>query len=130
MAFEHGKNTHFTANSVDLSAFLDDASMPSEIDASETTTFGAESKTYLPGLADGSFSISGKLDAAVETAYIAAKGLVVPFIYGPAGSTAGKPRRTGDCILTSYEVSSPVGDIVTFSIEGQITGGITFDTFS
>ena len=34
-----------------------------------------------------------------------------------------------EAILTNYSVSSPVGDVVTFSLDLQCTGGVTRTTF-
>lgn len=129
MAFVHGKGTHVTINSVNLSAYLTEASQSFDDDTHETTTFGKNSKEYLPGLQDGTISLSGNLDPALDSSMAAMRGVVVPFIYGPEGSTTGKRKYSGNCIRTSYEVSNPVGDLVTFSAEFQITGDVTVGTF-
>jgi hypothetical protein len=52
------------------------------------------------------------------------------FEYGPEGSASGRIKYTGECICTSYEPGSPVGDVVTYSAEYQITGPVTRGTYS
>jgi hypothetical protein len=46
-------------------------------------------------------------------------------IYHPEGSTgAGKPVATVDVLVTSYEESAPVADMVTFTAELQLSDDI------
>lgn len=141
MPFVHGKGAHIrirdTGGTVrDLSAYVDEVSFPWKVDPAETTTFGKNSKTYIVGLKDASLSVRGKFDStATSGPDVVLSGLLgappaasgTHFQYGPEGSTTGKPRYHGDCILTSYEVSAPVGDVVTFSAEFQVTGDVTRD---
>lgn len=143
MAFVHGKNTYFQLDSsagslVNLSTYLTDVGFPKSIETAETTTFGVSgsSKTYIVGLNDTTVSLSGNWDsvldahfAGVISAQAAGTQATGTFEYGPAGSTAGLVKYTGECIVTSYEVSNPVGDVVTFSAELQVTGAVTRTTF-
>ena len=73
-------------------------------------------------------SISGMYDATVD-GYL--KGGAEPasrsFEYQPTG-TSGESKYTGECILTSYSLSSPVGDVVTFTADFQVTGDVTRGT--
>ena len=52
------------------------------------------------------------------------------FEYGPEGSASGRIKYTGECIMTSYEVSAAVGDAVQASADFQVTGAITRGTWS
>lgn len=139
--FRHGKGAYFQLDNaagslVDLSSYITEASFPREVEAAETTTFGNQAKTYIVGLSDSSFSISGNFDATIDTqleALIAAleAGTLASasWVYGPEGSAATRTKYTGEALVTSYEVSSPVGDVVTFSLELQNTGAVTRTTF-
>jgi predicted secreted protein len=134
--FVHGKNAQFTLGTTNLSDTLNEISLPREIETAETTTFGTQDKTYITGLSDATVSLSGMFDAtadgAINTIIANLKSGSVAsasFAYGPAGSAGGKPRFTGNALITSYEVSSPVGDVVTYSLELQVTGAVTGDTF-
>jgi len=135
MAFRHGKDTHFTLDDTDLTLRLDEVSMPDEIQAAESTVFGQGAKSFQPGLEEATISLSGKYQADVEELYAQIKakqrvGTLIPWIYGPEGPGEGRRRRTGEGVVTSFETSNPVGDIVSFDIEIQVSGVVTYDTFS
>jgi hypothetical protein len=49
------------------------------------------------------------------------------FEFQPTG-VSGESKYTGACILTNYSLSSPVGDVVTFSADFQVTGPVTRGT--
>ena len=139
--FKHGKNAYLSidgtaGNLVDISNTLNEISMPREIETAETTAFGQNDKTYITGLGDATISLSGMFDATTDTLIAGdianlKSGSVssLTFEYGPAGSVAAQPKFTGEALITSYEVSSPVGDVVTYSLELQVTGGVTGTTF-
>jgi hypothetical protein len=134
--FVHGKNAQFVLAGTNLSDTLNEISLPREIETAETTAFGTQDKTYITGLSDATVSLSGMFDSTVNTAIAGVianlkSGSVASasFSYGPAGSASTKPRFTGNALITSYEISSPVGDVVTYSLELQVTGAVTGDTF-
>ncbi len=133
--FVHGKSTNFTlddtAGSVrDLSNTLTSVDFPESIETAETTAFGSSAKSYIVGLSDATVSLSGIWDATVD-GYIAggAEPASRSFVYGPAGSTAGNVKYTGEAIVTSYSISNPVGDVVTYSLDLQVTGAVTRTTY-
>ena len=139
--FKHGKNAFFAldgtaASLVNISDTLNEISMPREIETAETTAYGNSDKTYITGLGDSTVSLSGMFDATLNTMIAGnianlKSGSVssLTFEYGPAGSASPQPKFTGEALVTSYEVSSPVGDVVTFSLELQVTGAVTGSTF-
>ena len=129
MAFVHGKNAHISVGGTNISQYCTEIGFPRSADSHETTTFGKDNKTYVPGLKDGTISLSGNYDSACDDVLAPALGTIVPFIYGVEGSTAGKRRYTGNAVVTSYEVSEPVGDLVTWSAELQISDAPVRDTF-
>jgi hypothetical protein len=135
--FRHGKSAVFKIGSsgtpgtaTDISNVLDDVSFPRTIGTGETTAFGATAKTYIVGLADGTISIKGKFDATVDAQVAGLAGVDgVAFEYGPEGSTTGRVKYTGTCVMTKYEVGAPVGDVVTVSAEFQVSGAVTRATY-
>lgn len=138
MAFVHGKSAAFKLDDSggtlrDLSTYLDEVSMPRDIETAETTTFqsSGSAKTYITGLTDATISISGKFDATADgyLAGVLGQAATLSFEYGPSGTTAGMIKYSGECIMTSYEVSSSVGDAVSASADFQITGAITRGTW-
>lgn len=133
--FVHGKSTHFEIDdtgdvSRDISDTLTSVDFPETIDTAETTAFGATSKSYIVGLRDATLSISGIWDATVDSYFIGTEPASRGFIYGPAGDGSGNVKYSGECILTSYSISNPVGDVVTFSADFQVTGNVTRGTFA
>ena len=128
--FAHGKSTDFAlddtgGSSRNLSNTLTDVGFPQTIDTAETTAFGASNKAYIVGLKDTTISISGLWDATVDGYLAGTEPASRSFIYGPAGSTGGNVKYTGEAILTNYSVSNPVGDVVTYSADLQVTGAVT-----
>jgi len=132
--FVHGKSTDFELDdtggtSRSLSNVLTSVDFPETIDTATTTAFGATSQSYIVGLRDASISVSGLWDATVDGYIIGTEPATRTFIFGPAGSTGGNVKYTGEAILTNYSVSAPVGDVVTFSLDLQCTGGVTRTTY-
>lgn len=137
MTFRHGRNTFFSITDSgdtarDISTSLKDVSFPVTLDTPETTAFGSSVKTYVVGIKDGRFSCSGMFDATVDGYLAGIYGLETPrsFVYGPEGSTTGRVKYSGSVILTSYNISGSVSDMVAASLEFQVTGDITRGTFS
>ena len=135
--FRHGKSTSLKVDNsggslTDISDTLTDVSFPETIETAETTSFGSNSKTYIVGLKDATISISGNFDATVDAhlAGIAGQSATVSFEYGPEGTTSTFVKYTGEAILTSYEKSGAVGDVVTYSAEFQVTGAVTRGAFA
>lgn len=134
--FKHGKNAQFELAGTNLSTTLNEISLPREIETAETTAFGDQDKTYIVGLSDATVSLSGMFDATTNTAINAVisnlkSGSIASasFTYGPSGSAASSPKFTGLALVTSYEISSPVGDMITYSLELQCTGAVTGTTY-
>jgi hypothetical protein len=112
-----------------LSNVLTSVDFPETIDTAETTAFGATSKSYIVGLRDATISVSGLWDATVDGYIIGTEPATRSFIFGPAGTTSSNVKYTGECILTNYAISNPVGDVVTFSLDLQVTGNVTRGTY-
>lgn len=141
MAFTHGKKSKFEIDNssgtpVDISAYCEEVSLSRDIETAETTTFGDNAKEYIIGLTDATISVSGKFDAAgASTVDAVLSGILgqdasVTFAYTPGGGSpsSSNPKYTGECYLTSYEVSGSVGDVSTFSASFQCSGAITRTT--
>lgn len=135
--FRHGKSAVFKVGTsatpgtaVDISSVVTSVTFPRTVDTAESTAFGSTAKSYLVGLADGTISINGSFDATFDAQFAGLVGVDgVAFEYGPAGSTTGYIKYTGNCVLTSYETSSPVGDIVKFTAQFQVSGAVTRATY-
>ena len=132
--FAHGKSTDFAiddtgGSSRNISDTLTDVSFPQTIDTAETTAFGSSNKSYIVGLKDTTISVSGIWEATVDGYLSGTEPASRSFIFGPAGSTGGNVKYTGECILTNYSQSNPVGDVVSFTADFQVTGSVTRGTY-
>lgn len=126
--FRHGKKTAVLLNGTNMSPFLNEATTTIEIETAETTTFSDDDKTYIVGLADGTISTSGLFDSSAGASDDVLRGLIAQddntFTVLPEGVTAGSRAIIANGQLTSYEVSSPVGDVISISAEVQADGGL------
>ena len=132
-AFSTGKSAVFKIDShsdslTDISNTLNSIDFPETTDTAEVTAFGASSRSYIVSLESATISITGMYDKDVDAAL---KGGAEPasrdFEYQPTG-VSGEGKYTGDCILTNYSISSPVGDVVTYTADFQVTGVVTRGT--
>lgn len=137
MAFVAARNSAFKLDNAagsltDISAYVDSVGgIANTTDMLDTTVFGSTSKTFATGLRNGdTITVSGKWDSTLNTQITGLLGLSASstFEYSPAGTTAGLPKVSGECFVASYEVSSSVADLVTFSMSLQITGAVTHGT--
>jgi hypothetical protein len=135
IAFIHGKDSYIQFDSTggtptDISLYVDSVEgLPGELEFADVTALGDEGHKSIPGLENASFSLSGHWDSALDAILGPKRTATATFNYGPAGSTAGLVKYTGECWITSYTVSSPVGDKVSFSASLMVDGQVTRTTF-
>lgn len=129
MTFRHGKNTKVLVGNYDLSSYLNEASISQSVETGDVTVFTSTAKSYIVGLADGTISMSGMFDGAanavdeVLSAYLGdANGDVITV--APEGLAHSRRVKSALTLSTSYEISSPVADVVSVSAEAQVTGGV------
>lgn len=155
--FTHGKKTRLflntagtagasptVASTYNISDYCKEVSFPNQMDTAETSTFGSETKTYVQGLRNASFSVSGSFEATTSILDgTGANGKTLDqifsdligaatnptFAYGPTGSATSAVKYSGAFILTSYQITGSVGDLVSFSAEFQVSGDITRGAF-
>ncbi len=135
MAFVHGKDSVFKIDNsggslTDISAYVNSVDMPQTVDVAETTVLGKDNKTYIVGLKDATISLAGLWDSTVDAIFGAVLGqsATLSFEYSPEGTTAGNIKYTGEAILTSYSKNSPVGDVVSYSADLQVSDAVTRGT--
>jgi hypothetical protein len=135
MAFVHGKSSVFkldnaSGSMTDISSFVNNVDFPETADVAETSVLGASNKTYLVGLKDATIGLTGFFDATADAIFGAVIGqsATLSFEYSPEGTASGKIKYTGECILTNYALSSPVGDVVAYSGDLQVSGAVTRGT--
>jgi hypothetical protein len=124
----HGKRAAVLLHTIDASAWLNDVSVSETVETAETTTFGVAqgSKTYVAGLNDATVTVGGLFDGDANAiddtlAQVLGQDSPVVFIVAESGLAVGNRCACGQAIDTSYEVSSPVADVVSVSAEFQAT---------
>lgn len=123
MAFIHGKGTVVTLDSDDLSAFANNVAFNRSADSHDTTTFGRTAHVFQGGLKNGTATITGVYDDGVsgpEAIISPLIGTVVELVYKPEGTGTGKPIRTVDVLVTGYDETAPVADMITWSASLQL----------
>tara|TARA_R100001460_G_scaffold24786_1_gene49772 strand:+ start:10060 stop:10470 length:411 start_codon:yes stop_codon:yes gene_type:complete len=135
MAFTHGKDSVFKLDNAsgsltDISAFVNSVDFPETADVAETSVLGASSKSYIVGLKDSTIAIAGLWDSTVDgiLGAVVGQSATLSYEYSPEGTSSGKIKYTGEAILTSYSQSSPVGDVVSYSADFQVSGDVTRGT--
>lgn len=141
MAFQAGKGQVFKLDTteggalVDISAYIESADFPQEVDLLDTTTWGDSAREFIPGLKNGTISLNLKFDSQANSVdplfgvMITAQTTTRSFEYGPEGSTAGKVKYSGECFCSRYTITGSVDGLVTATAELQVSGAVTRGTF-
>lgn len=130
MPYRHGKDTKALVGKYDLSSYLTEINASMAIDSAETSTFGMNSKTYIMGQNDGTISFSGLFDgdanaiAAIFEDIIDNDSTPTITLAYDGGLAVGRKASLARGKQTSYEVTAPVGDVVSLDGEFQVTGGL------
>ncbi|MFE9748451.1 hypothetical protein ACFYOT_26390 [Saccharothrix saharensis] len=132
MTFVHGKNTFVSIDGDNLSQYATNVQFNRSAESHDVTTFGKNSKVYASGLKDGTTTIQGIYDNTVSTGPGAilrplVGGAAVPLIYQPEGTGTGRPESEVDVIVTAYEETAPVADMVTWSATLQHSDDVADD---
>jgi hypothetical protein len=134
MSFSHGKLANVqigdaTNTLVDISVISNSCDIPRTLATGETTHFGDTAKEFIGGIEDGTVSIAGLYDNVLDGTIQAAVDSIVngtnqnlKLQYGPQGNATGKVKYTLNVVWTTYSVSTPVGGVATFKLDGQRTG--------
>lgn len=129
MAARHGKYTGVFYDAADLSPYFKEAGVSRKADVAETSAFGSSAKTYVVGLVEGGMSASGMFEGAedaVDDRMNSVLGVETPSIatFCPDGVVIGRACHSAQVRAASYEVSSPVNDVVAVSTEMQADGAV------
>jgi hypothetical protein len=128
MAKKHGKNTVITVDATDLSGFISGSDFNRAGDANETTVYGEDDRTYIGGLKGHTFDFEGFYDddaTGPPDTLIDALATSVAVVRQIEGIGTGLPNEAFSGILTAYDESAPVDNVVTFSASVQVSGAIT-----
>ena len=125
------KNSYFSLDGSDISGNCEDLSFSRAVATAEVQGFGDDNVALIAALESGSISGTVTWDSTVDATL---NGLFdsasVAWIYGPAGSTSGLVKYSGNAFVTASEISSDVAGKVSATFELAVTGSVTRGTFS
>lgn len=127
MSRVHGKNTVVILNGSDISTYSNTSSITRKADKHDTTCYGVDDHEYDGGLGDGACSIGGIYDNAVAGPRAVIEPLVgtkVTYVRRPEGTGSGKAQDSVTVLVEEYVETSPVADMVTWSVTLQPSGAV------
>lgn len=132
MTFVHGRHTKCTIDGDDISIYTKTTSWENSVATHDVTTYGPtrEDQEFAAGLGTGKVTISGVYDDTALTGIdvvlqpLMDAKLPVEYILQVAGVGTGKPQKKCDVLVSSFNISDPVDDMVTWTAELQRTGSV------
>ena len=119
------KNAKLYVDAYDLSTDINQHSVTVNVDAVENTTFGSDSRTYLPGLMTTTHQHNGYFDSdgTNEPDDVLDGNVSLIVTVAPTTGANGEPAYITQSVRTDYSVlEGSVGDIAGFAFTGQGTG--------
>lgn len=123
-----GADAILLLNAVDISTYVDTITHTESADSLDVTTFGNDGHRKRGGLTDGTIALGGVYDTTTSGPHDVVKpllGTVVAYDWRPEGTGAGKPKATCNVLVQNYVESSPVADIVRWTVALEIDGDVT-----
>ncbi len=129
--FRHGKNTTVLSDDFDLTTYLNSASVAASVEVPETTTFGSSDRSFIVGHNEGTVSFEGLFDGTTDSAdsiFSAALGNTTDKVISVStdSTSVGGRAILVSSASTSYEISSPLTDVVSVSGEAVANGGLDY----
>jgi hypothetical protein len=132
MAKQHGRHTVITIGGDEVKATTSQLERGGQNHM--TAEYGDDAEVYSPGLETGSFTMSGTYDSTAMTGPRAVIrpliNTVAEFTRAPEGTGTGKPLETFDAIIEKYVETNPIADMVTWSLDAKVSGGVADTTQS
>ena len=128
MARQHGKVADISFNSVQIEDETNSITMTTDVALSEITSFGDSAGTFVEGLPSSTYSVSGFFDPANaqgdSTIYTRIGSGSATLVFETTGASAGTnaPVYSGSAFVSSYSITSTVGDATTYSADFQVSG--------
>ncbi len=138
--FRHGKETVVLAGKYNLSEYLTSVSASNSVETPETTTFSASDRSYISGHTEGTVSFEGLFDGTTNGVTVGATADGIDKILSDAlgsstntvmtvandGGAFGRRAVLLDAVSTTYEVTSPLTDVVAISGGANANDGLEY----
>ena len=128
MTFRHGKATALFLNGINATEYFNAGDFSHSIATAETTTWGNNDKTHIPGHKDATFTASGFFDGEIgriDRTLWTLNGNQTPYpmTYCPdGGAIVGRNARLAALLNTDIANSSPISSATTLKLSGQVAG--------
>ena len=124
--FVHGKGTAVYLDEFVMTPYFNSTDVTLTNETAEITAFGATSKSYILGLADGTLSMSGMWTADTdgsdeELHAILGSATAANITIAEAAGTIGNRATIARCDEVNYSISNPVADVSTITADFQGT---------
>lgn len=123
-----GADAVLLLNAADITDFVDTVTFTESHDSLDVTTYGNDGHRKRGGLSDGSIALGGVYDTTASGPHDVVKpllGTIVAFVWRAEGTGAGKPTTTCNVLVQNYVESSPVADIIRWTLALEIDGNVT-----
>lgn len=128
VSFTHGRLTVLKVATKDISLATKTSTFSGSADVHDTTGYGLASRTKAGGLKDGKFTASGTYDLTASTGTPTAlegqEGTTHAIIRQVTGTGTTKPQESFSGVLSKFDVSAPVDDMVSWSAEWDVSGDV------
>ncbi|TCO64952.1 hypothetical protein [Actinocrispum wychmicini] len=128
MTFVHGKNTFVSLNGSDISPFSKTTDWEQNADEHDVTCYGKNSHVFAGGLKGGKCTVGGNYGNGTTGPHDVIQpliGAVVALVHRPEGTGTGKPQDTVNVLVKSYKESSPVADMVSWTVDLTFSDDVT-----
>lgn len=129
MSKMHGKNTVITVDTNDISPYCKTSTYTRSAKNHDSTGYGVDDEDYEPGLRGGKFVMGGRYDNTAtvgpRNALHGKVGTKIAIVRQVEGAGTGLPQDAFNMTLDQYVETSPHDDLVDWSAEGTIAGGVT-----
>lgn len=132
MTFRHGKSTALFLDSLNATPYFNSGDFSHTNGTAETTTWGNDDKTFIPGMGDSTFSAAGFFDGDIgkvdRRLFSLGNALAAyPATYCPdGGAVVGRNARLTSLLQTEVSNSSPISSAVTLNLSAQAHRGGKF----
>jgi hypothetical protein len=117
-------NSNYTTNTMSVSPNFN-------AEEADATVFGDGSRSYEATFENAQIDVVYKYDTAMFAvlAAIYSGRDSVTWELGPTGTTSTFAKITGSMVMTKFDTSLSVGDVIKISVSWRVTGAVTFTTF-
>ena len=127
MATHHGKEGVITIGGNTLKNATG-CTVDTTHDVVEDTALGSSMKSFLVGRGTFTFWIDMNFDETDSGQTTMVQGAELTFAFLPEGNESGDRKFSGSGIVTGMSVSVPLDGVITRTVTGQGTGGLTIGT--